>query len=708
MRKSRSAARARTYFRNEWTYTCCRWTDFDYSVLNLIRFEKRAGRGISKYTYNDVFVMGDTETSKSGVNQTYYDVHGRLRYIPVENYVVAWTISIRAYDRNICTLWGQRPSDMMRCISNIIDNMDGDRTVIYFHNLAYDWTFLRKFFFSAYGEPVKQLNTKAHYPLYIEFENGIMLKDSLILAQRSLDKWGKDLNVEHQKAVGYWDYDKIRTQESVLTPEEIEYIEHDTLCGVECLDSTRHTLRKRVYSMPWTATGIPREEVLKRGSAEQWKRQFKKQALTYDQYRIFEKVYHGGYTHGNRHIIEDTITGDIVPFDFASSYPFVLLSEKYPGEKFFPIENCSIQEILQHSETHAFVFRLVLIGVRLSDPDWPMPALQYSKCIKTINPILDNGRLLAADYVELFTNEVDAEIFAQQYTYKKHICMDVLTARKKYLPKWLTDYIYECFREKTMLKGGDPVKYAIAKAKVNSIYGLTVMHSVRDDIREDYVTGEYTINEDMDFEQEYEKYLKNFRHILNYQIGVYCTSYAFRNLFRLGSCAGTWLYSDTDSCYGLDWDREAVNEYNRLCKEKLQANGYGPVIRNDREYWLGIAEEETHYTEFRCMGAKRYCGRTPDGDLHITVAGVPKKGVKCLDNDIEKFTKGFVFDGMTTGKKTHFYIYNDEIKIDPHGNEIGDSVDLCPCDYLLDSVPVYDSWQELLTQEVFIQVYEEQ
>ena len=79
-----------------------------------------------------------------------------------------------------------------------------------------------------------QLNIKSHYPLFIEFDNGLMFKDSLILAQRSLEKWSADMDVEHQKAVGLWDYDKIRMQDDYLDNYEKTYIEHDTLAGVEC------------------------------------------------------------------------------------------------------------------------------------------------------------------------------------------------------------------------------------------------------------------------------------------------------------------------------------------------------------------------------------------------------------------------------------------------------------------------------------------
>ena len=94
--------------------------------------------------------------------------------------------------------------------------------------------------------------------------------------------------------------------------------------------------------------------------------------------------------------------------------------------------------------------------------------------------------------------------------------------------------------------------------------------------------------------------------------------------------------------------------------------------------------------------------------MHITVAGVPKKGVECLHDDISNFTVGMVFDGETTGKLMHSYIYVDDIEyID--GLEIGDSIDLNPCDYLLDSVQVYD-WdmiiENIMSDDVEVQYYE--
>ena len=148
--------------------------------------------------------------------------------------------------------------------------------------------------FKHFGHPEKQLNIKPHYPLFINFEGGIQFRDSLILAQRSLEKWADDLQVEHRKAVGKWDYDKLRSQHESFSADELEYIEHDTLAGVECINALMNALGKKLWSMPYTATGIPREEVRKRGKKNAAKQLFELIALELSQYKKMENVFQGG------------------------------------------------------------------------------------------------------------------------------------------------------------------------------------------------------------------------------------------------------------------------------------------------------------------------------------------------------------------------------------------------------------------------------
>lgn len=685
------------------------YKDFDLKRLKCVPYKRKPGRQQDDRSFNDAVIMADTETSKK--------VPGAVE----KNHVCAWTVSVRAHRMNICTIWGHRPDTHVEFLEEMHDSMDGNKTIIYYHNLAYDWIFLRRFMINAWGEPVKQLNTKPHYPIFIEFENGIILRDSYILSQRSLEKWGADMNVDHSKAVGKWDYDRIRNQHEEFSPDELEYIEHDTLCGVECIDKLRIALNKHIYSIPYTATGIVREECRKRGNENRAHDRFLKMVGSWEQQQKLEMVYHGGYSHANRYYINRTITAEddgglIVCRDFASSYPFCMLCEKFPCEKFHPYGAATVDEVLEFSETYCCIFKLIMTKPRLKNGFHPMPALQYSKCVKAVNPVLDNGRILCAGYVEIYLADPDLHVIISQYDYDKAACLDVELSRKDYLPRWFRDYVFECFKEKTHLKGGDPVAYALAKSRVNSLYGLSVQKPVRDEIYEDYETGLHHFA-GKDCAAEYDQYTEKRSSILPYFYGVFVTSWAFLHLFQLGSCVnapdqgGAWLYSDTDSCYAIGWDEEKVEEYNNECKKKLLEAGYGAVLHDGREYWLGVAEtdgKKDQYTEFRMMGSKRYCGRcVADGDLHITVAGVPKKtGARCLNDDINNFTPGMIFDGKTTGKKGYTYFF-DDIYTDDQGNITGDSIDLSPCDYLLDAVEVVD-WQQIFTDTIEIENYEDE
>lgn len=680
-------------------YTFCHYRKFNYDILKDISYII-SHKNNEYVSYNNIIIMADTETSKSQPDESYIE-RGKKKYKTYQNHVVAWTISLRAYDKNIATLYGRKPSSMVKCLYKIHSTMRGVKTVVYFHNFAYDHVFLRKFAFDLYDLPTYQLNTKPYYPIMIEYSNGLIFKDSLILAQRSLEKWADDLDVEHKKAVGLWDYDKLRDQDTVLSKDEFEYIEHDTLAGVECIDKTLTALNKNISNLPLTATGIPREQTRKRGGRKAHDI-FLKIAPDYEQYLKLIQIYHGGFTHGNRHFVDTLINWDtITARDFASSYPFVMLSERYPCENFTSCPNKTVDEILVLKDTHAFMFKFVAINIRLKSDNYPMPALQHSKTLKTINPIIDNGRILCANYVSIYLNEMDLAVINDMYTWDRAICTECEKALKDYLPRWFTDYVYECYTEKCALKNGDPVLYSIAKARVNSLYGLTVQKSLQDDIIEDYKIGNYEIKSIEDPQGAYKKYLNKRSSILPYFYGVWVTSYAFYNIHQLIKCCDLPLYVDTDSCYGLRWDEDKVKAYNDSCKEKLQLNGYGAVEINGREFWLGVAEIDGVYSEFKFMGAKRYACRDKEtGKLKITVAGVPKKlGALCLEDDINKFSPGFIFSGLKTNKRTHIYINKEKIETDKHGNEVGDSISLIPCDYELASIDIYD-WESLFNEEV--------
>ena len=239
---------------------------------------------------------------------------------------------------------------------------------------------------------------------------------------------------------------------------------------------------------------------------------------------------------------------------------------------------------------------------------------------------------------------------------------------------------------------------------------MTVQKLMKDEIEEDYDTGDYRILE-MKTEEDYEKAVKNHNNFLFYAWGVWVTSYAMQHVLELTYCVNdrtyNALYVDTDSCYATSWNEKALDMYNRLCETKLTKAGYKPVEHNGRQYIPGVAELDGRYVAFRSCGSKRYCCKNPDGSLKLTVSGVPKKaGAKCLRGDIENFRQGFNFKGEETGKLTHLYQYVYEPYRNDHGDLISDSVNLVPCDYLLDE-SIEHAIDTFGKEEIFIDVFEE-
>lgn len=654
------------------------WRDFDYSLFKHIDVKKRT----NKRTYNDVIIMADTETSKKP------QLPGVERF---DNHVVAWSIAFRAFNQNLVTLWGQSPDDFCECVSRTLSALGGQESYFYFHNLPYDYFFLRRFLFRSFGFPESELNIKPLQPLTIRFANGLILKDSLALAQKSLEKWANDLDVETKKAVGSWDYDRLRNQSDTLTPEELLYIEHDVKAGVECIDATMQALGKNISTIPYTGTGIPRGEVRAIGKKNRAYDLFKRQSPEdYNMQLIYENVFHGGYVHNNRYYEGETVYG-VECQDIASSYPFHACAYKFPVERFWKLkQTASIEKILKNAEDYAQIFKVRFIGLDLKDLKYPMPLLSNFKCQRAYNSVCDNGKIMRAEILEIWLTEIDLEIVVKIYKWIKAEILECYVSAKDYLPRWFTDYVYERFRQKTKLKGASKVNYQIEKGKLNAVaYGMIAQKPCKPFIEENFDTGEYYVNEDFDPVKEYEKHLNNRNNFICYHHAIYVTAYAQRSLFELAECVdfengGVHLYSDTDSVYATKFNAERLKAYNDKRINMLRERGYEPVEFNGREYYLGVAEFDGSYSEFRGLHAKCYCVRdAKSGELKITVAGVPKKGVISLNNSIDEFKTFFCFPGVVSGKLQHKHCYVPNIYTDENGNLTGDSIDLSPCDYII-------------------------
>lgn len=634
-------------------------------------------------------------------------------------FITDWTITIE----NDACLYGNHVKDLIKTIDRILDTLHADDKHLvrfYVHNFPYDYMFLRNHLLERYGEPDRSLAVKSHRYIFMQWSGqGLEFRDSQILTQRSLERLCVDMGTQ-EKAVGTWDYKKIRTPDSKRTAKEIAYVCTDTIALCKALRKYITDRGCNICNVPLTNTGFIRNRARTLSRKDKkWRKQFESMQLDLKQYKQLLECYHGGYTHANRYFVNRLINKKMMCYDFASSYPSVLCYEKYPMTNFVYTDGLSLDDILELKEDFAFSGYLRLTNVRLKK-DCAMPPMAFHKakvCIfpensgKTLKSQyaknLDNGKIVNADIVIYPFTDPDLEVILSSYTYEKADVASVMRAKKDFLPDWITNYIMELYKNKSTLKHSDPVLYMISKGELNGIYGMMVQRIIQEDIKEDFLSGAWSSCMSEEKEQELlDKFYKSRNSFLPYQWGVWCTAYAQKNLFELGACTKKWIYSDTDSVKGFEWDKKKLDNYNEKIIAKSNDRNLGLVNFNGELFRLGIADFDGEYTRFITMGSKRYAYIEKD-KLHITVAGVPKDGIFCM-NDIYDFHKGFKFTNSKKFQenfkkenptkvpkwkmKTEYINISgiQKIKIDGCMIEYGCSIRLSDTEYELDHTIPYD------------------
>ena len=686
-------------------YPVISYKDYDYMRLFDGNFIRKSNAGHYQSFYEKIITV-DTETYVSDNEDI--------------GWITDWTITIE----NDSCLYGNHVRDLINTIDRICDTLHADKehTVrFYIHNLSYDYMFLRNHLLYKFGVPDRKLALKTHRYVFMQWQSfGIEIRDSAILTQRTLERLCKDMGTL-EKATGTWDYKKKRTPESMRTVKELAYVCVDTICLCKALRLYLTQRNVTVATAPLTNTGFIRNQARSRSRKDKkWHKKFMSMQLSLDQYELLTACYHGGYTHANRYYVNQLITEPVECYDFTSSYPARIVYEKFPMTNFVPTK-LSLHEIMELKEDYCFAGYVRLKKLRLKK-DHPMPPLAFHKakvCLfpdadkiskkKAMELNLDNGKIVNADLVIYPFTDPDLQVIFEAYDFEWADVANVIRAKKDYLPDWIINYVIELFEHKNTLKHADPVLYMISKGELNGIYGMMVQKMIQSMFEEDYETGIWSdVLTKSEYEEKLQKYYNSRNSFLPYQWGVWVTAYAQAELFELGKCCKRWMYSDTDSVKGTEWDRKKLAEYNEKIMKKSEERGIGTVLFNGESHTLGIAEFDGIYEEFKTMGSKRYCYREK-GKLKQTVAGVPKDGVYCLDDNINNFEKGFIYRNSLTYRRNYRrannwkkepswklkteYIYKkgiNKITVDGCKIEYGCAIRLSDTEYELDHTIPYD------------------
>ena len=591
---------------------------------------------------------------------------------------------------------------------------DGSWLVVYVHNLSYEFQFL-KGIYSFMEDDVFAVGSRQviKCDMWGRFE----FRCSYKLTNMSLGQFTKKMNVEHKKLSGdEFDYSKVRYPWTELDPEELQYCVNDVAGLVEAVNFLMARDGDNLSTIPLTSTGYVRRDAKRAMKEGTHHSAMQAMMPTYDVYVALREAFRGGNTHASRFMAGDIIY-NVHSADRSSSYPAVLCNREYPVSQFIPIMKSDlnmgyIQRCISIRHK-ALLLRIGIKNLRLRDPYWACPYLSKDKC-RNIHEasyvadedhtdMVDNGRILEADYLETTITDVDLEIICSEYTGEIIVHQGWYATYKK-LPEAFTDEVIKYYRDKTTLKGvkGQEIYYDKAKALLNSLYGMCAMNPVkrRQLFRQ---IGDYEEDDSKPDEQLLEE--ANRKAFMPYQVGVWCTAWARLELEKGIRMAHHpekgihFVYADTDSVKyigDIDW-----SQYNAQCVKDCIESGALAVDPAGITHYMGVYETEDDpetgycYYQFKTLGAKKYAFvKKPGGKTSVTIAGVNKaKGGRELDNHggLSAFHEGFLFveAGGTQA------VYNDSpeinnISIEGHNLPITSNVAILPSTYRLGITGEYE------------------
>ena len=538
----------------------------------------------------------------------------------------------------------------LRDFLKVLDDLPHDvEIIIWVHNLSYEFHFLTNIL--TWGSVFARSSHKPIKAKPKEYPN-IEFRCSYMLTRLSLATWGEQLGVA--KMVGDLDYDKLRTPLTKLTDKELKYCEMDCLVVEAGIKSYLKKYKKQRF-IPMTQTGTVRQEVKEiLMSDEEYVKKIKRLVpKSPEEYKRLQTVFAGGYTHANRYWSGQTIEGHIEHYDFASSYPTVMVAEKYPMTPWLYLGS----EMPNEDSFEDYAYILILKFSQLKSASLNT-YIQASK-VNAKNMKLDNGRVISADELTITITEQDYITIKNNYEWESLEVIKSYRSKKEYLPKPFVEYILELYANKTELKDveGKEELYMQSKQYINSMFGMCVTAIVQAEVElvgDDWIVKPLT----RDFVQHKLEQLsqnnpREKRYFLSYSWGCWVTAYARRNLWKcIESCDHDVLYCDTDSIFVLgkqdfSWYNDEITKKLEIAckKQNLDFNKTRPKTPKGKEKPLGIFDSEDSCIEFKTLGAKRYVERREgDGKLHLTVSGINKGAVELLNNDIDNFEDGFNFD----------------------------------------------------------------
>ena len=617
--------------------------------------------------YYNLAMSFDIETSsfyedKNGVIYTNDDYRKLKHTVKADKKAIMYIWQF-AIEENV--IIGRTWNDFLYFCKKLYDylNLKERYIVVYVHNLSYEFQFICKWF-----NWVDIFADSERKPIKATTDSHFIFKCSYRLSGYSLEVLANNLKSHNiKKMVGDLDYNLIRNSKTPITQEELKYCENDVLIVTSYIDEQINEFGN-IEKIPLTQTGKVRRYVRKQCFQNKEYQYFIKElTIEKPEYLMLKNAFMGGFTHCNA-MYTNKICQNVTSYDFTSSYPTVLISEKYPMSKGKEVYITTETELLNLIKNYCVLVDLQFTNIKTSFMYEQI--ISYSKCRNVKNPLINNGRIVQADTLTISCTDIDFLNIKDFYKWDSMKIGLCYIYKKDYLPKEFIKTILHLYKSKTELKGvdGKEVEYLHSKELLNSLYGMCVTSIVHDTVS--FNGAEWT-TENGNLDEELKNYNTDKNRFLFYHWGVWCTAYARNNLYTgIKECTDDYIYSDTDSIkiFNADKHQKYFEEYNKWIVQKLEKclnyhkiplDYISPKTIKGETKTLGIWDFDGFYTMFKTLGAKRYIFQKDD-KISITVCGLSKKsGKEFIENQKKPFlffNDGMFVDCEHTGKMTHTYI----------------------------------------------------
>lgn len=644
--------------RNFISYKNIDYKKFD-DLLSSVQFVKKNNRKNTESIAN-VAVSFDTETTSTYAN----------------NEKVAFTYFWQFGFTDNFYCYGRTWPEFVKLCVHIAERLqlnEKRKLVVYVHNLAFEFQFMRKYF-----NWQDVFSTKERNPIKALTDLGIEFRDSYILSGLPLFLVAENLTSHTiKKLVGDLDYNLVRTPLTPLTEQELAYCLNDVIILVDYIDEQIEQYGN-IAKIPLTNTGRVRLAVKKKAFSKNnysvTRKMMENLTLSPEVYRQMKRAFAGGFTHANKNYVGKTVKG-VQSMDFTSSYPTVLLaSNRFPMSRPFVYDYQGKEHFLKDLQNPRKMFFFTAtfteIVTKLDFENY----LSKSKCFDTDNLVENNGRVWSASRLSVTICSIDFEIIKECYTWENVEFSEITMFTTSYLPKYMLQSVIEFYQKKTTLKGvqGKEREYLLFKGMLNSLYGMTVTDFAKPEI----VYNDEWKKELLDLNKCIDEYNNSKGRFLYYPWGVVVTALARKNLWSgILELKNDYIYSDTDSVkfinaekhkdYFKHYNEDITNQLKTMCKLKgFNYEDLAPKTVKGVQKPLGVWDDDGFYEYFKTLGAKRYIV-SEQGKLKTTIAGLGKKAgaeylLEISNNDVLKafknFRIGLKVPAGRTGKNTHTYI----------------------------------------------------